>query len=404
MENITVENIRKNIEAMINKSWDKNMANFNHTSRLFFEFNKPYIINAVTFDYLIRWLDNDRNAAQTINNFAMNKYICVSDWKQKKNCGNTPLLDIDAGLRRAEKRLIDNLQAQIQQCKDAGLPYKEFPEFDSTNKKRYGFLELRYMDAYREGYLETEKLLFERKNVLKIENKTGKNDALRNAYDDLNRLLDNIRNNNPFNKSGKQNIEKSTVEFVVSCMQFYLYETSYRFVLMAKIAQYMETYNLPIYHPAISSIRFYILNLPKENCPITFTPFIHYNNFFKCERCYFEPFPIQCELEVQAMRILLQDAIDEYCYYNPVKELHSWKQSDFHDAAKFLVDDNHILDSLKNLDLKIPDGKSKSVYDYIRDLYSSDDFMDQAKLYYGRNYMQNSYKTNSRYRKNGLKG
>lgn len=76
MEDITLEKIKSDVEMMVNNSCDIMVKNskglFNNFS---FEKNKEFMVNAIIFEYLIRWLDNDNNAAQTINNFAKSKYI-----------------------------------------------------------------------------------------------------------------------------------------------------------------------------------------------------------------------------------------------------------------------------------------------------------------------------------------
>lgn len=152
------------------------------------------ICNLATVVYLEEWLENDKNARQTINSFAFYPYSLQSEVALRKEDEDAV---IEAGqeahiksLRNAEVVYKDMHEQRVKQAESEKAIKQSLPE--KTSKKAgilYDFIALRFMELYATSITHPRQLtIFDlmalRKGLMSVTSDKGKQDSLARAYED----------------------------------------------------------------------------------------------------------------------------------------------------------------------------------------------------------------------------
>ena len=205
------------------------------------------VANCVVIDWMYRWLQNDKNASQTMRSFSIKKYVSQNELSKGK-------ILVETQFSKAKyDRLIDASQMFQAMVKIRAEQYEEEstmvhptePELDKTGIPQ-SFLKLRYLDLAAENKLELYRMMLFRKEALKNSSDKGNNESLKYAYENYDSVFSEIRE------------MKDPKEYVIACLQIHLFEISNRFHFMAKMASYMHNHNLLVSYPSTLNAKYFI--------------------------------------------------------------------------------------------------------------------------------------------------
>ncbi len=318
-----------------------------------------YICHTAVLEYWSLWLMSDKNQQKTIRQFVSEKY--ASELLGTKADEEM----IRPWLRTAEKYLFvskweqRNIQKQRENLK--------------IKRGEYSCIFLRFLELYRTpsgpnhpGSLEKMvHLLYDTKRFFAVTaNKKSTND-LEEAYFELDKVLQNISE------------IKNNREYVIACMQIRDFEAYNRCILMANLANYMDSKCMSTQNGIPELIKAYSFCMDfseKEEGSLGgayISPFVMYSDTY-VKQAYKPKANVSLADHVLYMtraRYIAARALVMYLNCFPVEEQPSWTDDDFDAAAQFLKNDYKIEELLKPLNLKKSKGATRNVYDYIRYLY-----------------------------------
>lgn len=345
---------------------------------------KTDIINTLTLAYLNLWLENDENARQTIYSFSCKQFMLKDESKKPLDPLNE---DIRNQVTRGKNILDLNILIQNLFSRRIGIPYKMLNRKQNGGKE-YSFLDLENMYALGNGSLDVYRNIFKNSRPYqstcknKKFGKVAREDIVKQSYENYDIYLSNIRN--LINKDKKSpNVESNNREFVVKCLLVWKNEYSYRFSLTAKLAKFLKDNNIPLNDV-------YIPQLIKEYCDLRSVPIVNkkekmfYSYFIKnydgLIRSAYSMENDFCINYIVKAREIVDEIFSLYCQIFKSKNLGSWSDDDFEDAAQFLIDEYGIEECLMPLELGEVTDKNNSYYSYIRKLFDISDYIDSGQL------------------------
>lgn len=361
-----------------------------------------HLIDCATLNCLYVWFSLDETLSQTIYKLARN---CTEIAQNN----NTNAVGKKKYLRYGEKQATDKYsgyggtynaldRAYLKYAKlilsqqwvtnkrwIKSTKYKQYFDYKKSGPIHLHFIELCFLELQINGNNKLIDLLFHQKEYLTTTHTKGF-EALEQAYNSYFEALYEINN------------ITDPIEFVVSCMQFYKTETSYRFVFIAKLAKYMIDKKIPIDQKLPPIINLFIARMPypriNKKPTETLSPFITgYDRIFE------QAFPIFSIGKSNAdafyysyLYALFDRALVDYTkilYFenHPRKALSHWSDSDFENAATFLRENIKICDLFKDLELHDSVNPSESHFAYIHKLCNDPLFFDHGLRNQARNAM-----------------
>ena len=307
----------------------------------------------------MQWLDNDKNATQSIHAFAAHKYQLKSEEKYGENNQVTP--EREKSLRRAYKKLRSMQELQQDQAKLEGRTPHPLP--DRNYDRPLTFSDLRFIDLYSDKFLYWYELLVQRKQLLYVGSRKKANEALKAACELHNKIIDEAKN------------ISCTREYVAACIHLCKYEQAFRFSLFAKIAWYLKSHMLPMNTPLPSAFYYYWGRyLTQSIFPSSDSLLIQYYDFLdydqtiqrlfdpKTPSSYPERVSLWRELLVEVLQLM--DNIENPC------NMPAWTDKDFMDAFNFFKKDYPIIEEYSPIKLDNDCVSKNSYYDYIRAIYT----------------------------------
>ncbi len=176
-----------------------------------------------TAAYLEEWLDNDKNAAQSIYGFAVAPYQGREEYRENK-----PKYADDgkrSSLRRGEYVFSDMQELRYSQAvKEGTAPDSPLYKYEDAGNQ-YGFTALNFIDLYSKRYMTLYELLTLRKEVMQITSKKKVDEPIRDGFRDLSSIFENASH-------------MDDKKYVIATLQIWKLECAYRFALAAEIAQF----------------------------------------------------------------------------------------------------------------------------------------------------------------------
>ena len=329
------------------------------------------IASLITFQYLYYWLENDPNSKQTIESFAMKKYVTLAE---SESCDIYCDIDPDefdhyiARLKKAEKIYRRNRAMRNEQAKAEGDKKYRRAAYKTNGTIKYDFVTLCSLDFIQQDFFYLLKWL-ERK--FGSGHRYKKIERLNYGYTMLDEMIHHISS------------IKSHKEFVISCFAFYEYENTYRFLLYARIAKYMKDHNIDINQQCPSLIEAFVSR--DASMDVRCSPFI--TNYDLVIKSAFESSDGGFYSNFTTLiRYIFGDCFHMYISLYPIKELGTWTSSDYDNATEFLATDYNIFDSLNPLEINFSKENEEtcpeypSYFDYIMKMYQNNSYIDQSLL------------------------
>ena len=324
-------------------------------------------VEVIAAAYLEEWLDNDKNAAQTIYSFASETY--QSRDVHKNNKSKIPDDDRISALRRGNYIFSD---MQDLRCKQAEAENEDTASNQTLYKyedggNQYGFTSLNFIDLYCKRYMTLYELLILRKKVMQITSKKESLEPIRDGFKDLSYI---------FSEANLMN----DIEYVVTTFQMWKLERAYRFGLSAEIAQFVSAHNVEDVLGTIKSEKSKMCwgryNVPRwlgiygEGIKEIKSHAYDILNYHKEVRDVFEQAgETHVVAKMCSQRILLSNIIDAMNHIKNPRKVRSWDSHDFNDAANFFRRNYSILGGTLLSPIIWLIGASDKDLKVIRDIY-----------------------------------
>ncbi len=353
---------------------------------LFSEDDIKELAYSCTLHYLVGWLRNDKKQKQTITSFQKQPFVLKGEHitegiNQSIKGKYEEYYDI-------QKKLYDNFALRKKQIKDTVGDTKRN---DGTGKD---FIELAFLDMQYRRYIDIYNDLWYYKGVLQRSRTSRANDSLPEAYERLNKMLDDMK-------------KFKDRKFVAYCFQLFELESSYHFFFVPKIAKYMQKNKLSL----TTSIP-YIINAicaddtdkkTKQRVPMYYfcdqKELIEYDfttkEFIDSKITKNNDESLKKKIEEYQLRIhkiLKWKEIEHYvtlmyCDAYPFSKQPDWDSELFKEVKLFLIDTYEFSKRFPKIDLDDP-VEPRNMYDYIRKIYQSPFVVNQDALSLGRKYLQ----------------
>ncbi len=303
------------------------------------------------------------------------------------------------------KRILENnyYLRSLQKYKETTdkISWKDINDKIGSEKFKLGklnFLELAFIDMYHNKYLEIVDHILIYEKPLQKTLSNGSPDSLPAAYEQLNKMLDDM---SKFNDSRK---------FVSYCFQLLELESTYHFFLVARIAEYMVKNNIPKETEFPYILHVIMCRMKYDNVEGIDNSYVFYKYDEIVERAFL------VDERIKDNYLTINDALQKFnklCYGRkltywavgfyakmfPVSEQPKWKYIDFDSLAVFFRRKFKIFERFKKVEPNTTNAMVdyNKVYDYIRAVYSSPYFVDQEAFSFVR-------KNSQKYKKPPKKG
>lgn len=326
--------------------------------------------NIAVVVYLRYWLQYDEKARVTIPAYV--RYGFSSS--RRKIASN--IYDVfptqERSFRNHKKKIMEMFSEVKRQAQKENRPYTPIADGIGRNYA-FPFEIMAYIDISTQGYLSLENLAFRRQETMKSTANKKANTALIRAYNDLMLFLEKL-------DTDCESIIKDPQicrQYVVYCMFLHGWECANRFMLAAKVAEFLDNNDLlSLYENDKNSegsikynksLRFfgrYVANEHKlferksryvqEDYPFDVLNYTHALNVIHGEETTDNISAITRE---EYLRTVFVDILTVLTQIYPFESNRSWTDTDFINAAKFFYNDYPILKTFHDVNFPDEDGK-----------------------------------------------
>lgn len=332
----------------------KNAFNFNNKKITVLDENAiKFIATSATLKYLEIWLTNSTSSNKKI-------YTFVSEGLSREEYDNAA--NRCKAFYHASYLLNNNINLQNKLARNVNKKYKRL-RYHRDTPQLFNGIQLRFMEAYADGYLLLYKYLFKCNPPLFIKSIQIGLDPVRIGYDEYFNYIHRIKE---FYLDGKYK------DFTESYLFLRNFESTYQFLLVAKLAKYLIDNNLSIHHIPFS------LKCCFQCLPSRETSYINPYIMDHCDTLIDLAFGTNHYEFFSSTIYLVRHMIYAVLSQTLPLRFYKWTDENYKDAADFIFNNQNILCDNIFKDLKnTSDSKSQLYYGTIRFLYNSEEFISK---------------------------
>lgn len=312
------------------------------------------IVKTVFYMFLLRWLEGDKDNYQSTYQYAQ-----FMDRDSTESFNNM--------LKRKKIILKKNFALKEALSKKSGISYRRLPYKDEkTNKSKYPINLLNHMHLSAFGIFELEKIF--------IQNKTLPNDkAIKAAYENLQTIFCDVYIDN----SSKNTLD--SMEYTLRCINLILFESTYRFMFFAKLAEYAcnkkeDISLLP------DGIKAYIMPyIDNTNSSRKNSYFIDDYEYL-IDKSFSDSTNDKISNKIMLIRQYVSNIYNVYCHMISPSSCPSWNSKDFKYAVKFFEKNYNLENWIKSIDFYNKSIDTHEFYNVIRYIYSKSEMISLQNL------------------------
>lgn len=346
-------------------------------------------VNEVICYLLLSWLQKAANTRQTHSLFLKKRFTLKENQAPLRKHGSSSLvIPSDLSSLNYNQKFYESIKVVPQELQTNSADHN-----NNEESSEYDFIELCFLDHYQNDDILLLRYLLNYKYPLKVVSNTRTKHVVQEGYEKYFEYLEKLRN------------ETDSKLFVIDSLFFYLFETSFRFLLAYQICQYRIKHGIEAKRkPPIGLVRYtnsfevtgymsksvnyksFLLRLPQN--------LIHDAHKYKTNEDDYT--------RVVYKRIIIDKAISIFNACSPFNMNSCWAEADFEDVAAFLRDDYKIGKVLEGIDQSLFRVDGKSVEDatenaeFIREFFMKSKFVDVEQLELWRKRVASSKKSKSK--------